>query len=36
MDRDSGIEDGREPTGGIGPPGSFSRRRLLQGAAPQG
>ena len=36
MERDSGIEDGREPTGGIGPPGSLSRRRLLQGAAAAG
>src|ERR1700743_2337936 len=36
MDSDRGIEDGREPTGGIGPPGPFSRRRLLQGAATAG
>src|ERR1700754_1030139 len=36
MDRDSGVDDGREETGGIGPPGSVSRRRLLQGAAAAG
>ena len=36
MDTDSGIADGREATGGIGPPGSIGRRRLLQGAAAAG
>ena len=36
MDRDRGTDDGREATGGIGPPGSISRRRLLQGAAAAG
>jgi hypothetical protein len=37
MERDSGTTDnGREETGGIGPPGSVSRRRLLQGAAAAG
>ncbi len=36
MDRDSGTNDGREAAGGIGPPGSVSRRRLLQGAAAAG
>ena len=36
MQRDSGTDDGREATGGIGPPGSISRRRLLQGAAAAG
>jgi hypothetical protein len=36
MQRDSGTDDGREATGGIGPPGSVSRRRLLQGAAAAG
>jgi hypothetical protein len=36
MDHDSGTDDGREATGGIGPPGSLSRRRLLQGAAAAG
>src|ERR1700761_5370828 len=36
MDRDNGTDDGREVSGGIGPPGSVSRRRLLQGAAAAG
>jgi hypothetical protein len=36
MERDSGMNDGREATGGIGPPGSLTRRRLLQGAAAAG
>src|ERR1700760_2890538 len=36
MNRDHGTDEGREPAGGIGPPGSISRRRLLQGAAAAG
>jgi len=36
MNDDGGTDDGREATGGIGPPGSVSRRRLLQGAAAAG
>ena len=36
MDCDNGTDDGREEAGGVGPPGSVSRRRLLQGAAAAG
>ena len=36
MARDTGINGEPESAGGVGPPGSLSRRRLLQGAAAAG